>query len=62
MNNQGNIVAQKDEKFPENKCKDMEICDLNGREVKIAVLETKQTTTKTTSTSYTKIQKGSFMT
>lgn len=42
MNNQGNTVAQKDEKFPENKCKDMEICALNGRKIKIEVLKRKQ--------------------
>ena len=40
MNNQDSETAQKgNEKLPENKLKDMEICDLNDREFKIAVLK-----------------------
>lgn len=40
MNNQGNKTAQKEsEKSPEKELKDMEICDLNDREFKIAVLK-----------------------
>nr|ACC62065.1 hypothetical protein [Rhinolophus ferrumequinum] len=40
MNNQGNKTAQKEsENSPEKELKDMEICDLNDREFKIAVLK-----------------------
>lgn len=40
MNNQGNKMAQKEsEKSPEKGLKDTEICDLNDREFKIAVLK-----------------------
>ena len=43
MNTQSNQAAQKEnEKPPENKPKDMEICDWNGRKFKIAVLEKTQ--------------------
>lgn len=39
MNNQGNKIAQKEsEKSPEKALKDTEICDLNDKEFKIAVL------------------------
>ena len=41
MNNQGNKAAQEENlKSPENKLKYMEICDLNDRKLKIAVLKT----------------------
>lgn len=36
MNNQGNMGVKK---FPENKFKDMRDCDVNDRELKIAVLK-----------------------
>lgn len=40
MNNQGNKEVQKEnEKSPESKLKDIEDCDLNDRELKIAVLK-----------------------
>ena len=40
MNNQGNEADQKgSKKSPENKLKDMEDCNLNDREFKIAVLK-----------------------
>ena len=39
MNNQGSKIAQKEnEKSPENKFKDMKICAINDRDLKIAVL------------------------
>ena len=47
MNNQGSEAAQKEnEKSPENKLKDLEICELNDREFDIASLK-KQTNKKT---------------
>lgn len=40
MNNQSNKAAQKsNEKYPENKLKNMEICNFNDREFKMALLK-----------------------
>ena len=47
MNNQGNKAAQKEkEKSPENKLIHMEICDLNDREFRIAILKKTQQDTR----------------
>lgn len=43
MNNQGKKEVQKEnEKSPESKLKDIEDCELNDRELKIAVLKKTQ--------------------